>query len=426
MKKLAWAAIGAASVAAAAFAAATAYSGHQLQKALLAQPRQWARVLPFVEVHELTYDKGFAGATRTTTLKLGCPGTPPLMLTWRDTISHGPWPGGSVLGAALIESEFMLGKNAPPVTARTVVDFAGGTKTELAVAQSAFDLPQGRAAWQGVKLQWHAPAEGAASYTIDVPAFELHDTAQGVTLKLGGLAVRGQGLPGLSWAAAGSGSGELASLELKVQPAGAPAYEAGVRKVKLVNGAQLDERGLLHATSSLAGEAWFGGAAIDRFELQASLKRLHAPSYEELLAGLAGAACDPQALQRDSAALQAALLRMLPHNPEFALDKLTLSHAGRHAQLSYAAAVDGVTEAELRGAVAPVLRAKASLRLDLRVPALWFDQALPAAASQRSGAPSPVESLLQQGLLVRDGEMLSAQLRLMHGALSLNGRPMPF
>src|SRR5688572_31999976 len=101
MKKLIGLVVGTGVVAAAAFGLATAYSGHQLQKTLLAQPREWARTLPFVEVHELQYDKRFFDATRTTTLKLGCPGSAPLMLTWRDTAQHGPLPGFASIGSAV-------------------------------------------------------------------------------------------------------------------------------------------------------------------------------------------------------------------------------------------------------------------------------------------------------------------------------------
>jgi len=425
MRKLGIIAVTLGAAAAAAFVAATAYSGNQVQKALLAQPRQWARALPFVEVHELKYEKGFASATRTTTLKLGCPGHAPVMLTWRDTISHGPLPGGTAFGAALIESELVLGRNAPPLTARTVVDFAGGTKTELAVARFAAELPHGKVAWQDLKLNWQVPAKGAASYALELPAFEFDDSTRGVSLKLTGLHVRGETLPGLSWSAAGSGTGELAALDVRVQAPGAAVFEAGLRKVTLANGARVDASGLLHATSSLGGEARFGGAKVDRFELQGSIKRVHAASYEALLAGLTAASCDPHALQRDSAALQSALLEMLPHNPEIALDRLAVSYAGRQAVLSYGAAVDGVTRAELKGALAPVLMNKATLRFDLQVPTAWLDQALPAMAPAHSAAQPSLDGLVQQGLLQRDGDTLSASLRFAQGTLSVNGRAMP-
>jgi len=445
MKRLAVLAVGAGVAAAAAYGVATAYSGHQLQKALLAQPRQWARVLPFVEVHELKYDKRFFDATRTTTLKLGCPGSAPLMLTWRDTVRHGPLPGFTSIGSAAIESELVLtdeqraelkrvtGSDAAPLTARTMVDLGGGSTTDLDVVRFSLPLPQGGvAAWQGLQARWQAPANGAASYELKMPGFELTDPAKGVALKFSGLAVRGEGLPlpGLWWAMAGKGSGELKAFDVSARPAapGVPALAFSLRDVKLVGDAKIDDGELYHATSTISGRGEVGGAKIDKFEMQASMKRLHAPSYELIMASLIGASCDPSAMQSGSEALQKALLQLLPHNPEYALDRFVVQHAGKQASLSYSAAVNGITEAELRGAIAPALMAKSTFRLDLSVPAAWFEQMAAGLPAGPGGAAPPagmVDGLVQQGIVRRDGEMLAVSAQFAQGSLQVNGRPIP-
>src|SRR5688500_13775063 len=263
MKKLAWLAIGAGAAAAtvATLGAATAYSGHQLQKALLAQPRQWAREMPFIEVHELKYDKRFFDATRTTTLKLGCPGSPPLLLSWRDTVQHGPLPGLASIGSATIRSELLLtdaqraelkrvtGIDATPRTAHTSVGLDGSGETALDVVRFALPLPQGgTATWQGLQARWQAPASGVATYELKMPGFEVNNPAKGVAAKFSGLVVRGEGLPlpGLWWAMAGKGGGELKSFDISVQPpaAGMPAMSFALRDVKLVGDAKLDDAAL--------------------------------------------------------------------------------------------------------------------------------------------------------------------------------------
>lgn len=445
MKRLAVLAVGAGVAAAAAYGVATAYSGHQLQKALLAQPRQWARVLPFVEVHELKYDKRFFDATRTTTLKLGCPGSTPLMLTWRDTVQHGPLPGFASIGSALIDSELVLndaqraevkrvtGSDAAPLTARTVVDLAGGSTTDVNVVRFSLPLPQGGvAAWHGLQARWQAPATGAASYELKMPGFEFNDPAKGAALKFSGLAVRGEGLPlpGLWWAIAGKGGGELKAFEVSMRPPvpGVPAFGFALRDVKLVGDAKLDDGELYHATSTISGHGEVGGAKIDKFEMQASMKRLHAPSYEAIMAGMIGASCDPRAVQADSAALQKALLQLLPHNPEYALDRFVVQHAGKQASLAYSAAVNGITEAELRAAIAPALMAKSTFRLDASVPAAWLEQmaaGLPAAGPGGATPAVVIDGLVQQGFVQRDGEMLAVSARFAQGSLQVNGRPIP-
>jgi hypothetical protein len=46
----------------------------------------------------------------------------------------------------------------------------------------------------------------------------------------------------------------------------------------------------------MTGSRAFGDARFDRIEMEASLRRLYAPSYQKVMSSLMGASCDAQAI----------------------------------------------------------------------------------------------------------------------------------
>jgi uncharacterized protein YdgA (DUF945 family) len=130
--------------------------------------------------------------------------------------------------------------------------------------------------------------------------------------------------------------------------------------------------------------------------------------------------------------LQADMAALLPYSPEYALDKLALEIDGKRGELAYSAGVSGVTEAELQTPLQALLMSKGQIRAQARLPALWVEKTLATFGGGQKDAAAQVElanvmlaKMTGEGFVVRDGEMLSTQLSLDKGELSVNGKPLP-
>jgi uncharacterized protein YdgA (DUF945 family) len=180
-----------------------------------------------------------------------------------------------------------------------------------------------------------------------------------------------------------------------------------------------------------------GDTRLDRIELKASIKRLHAPAYRKLVERLmqasscdqAGSRPDPQAMV---AALQQDLMQLLRHNPEYALDKFALEFGGQRGEVSYALGVQGVTAEDMKLPITAVLATRGQIRADLKLPVTWIELLSAQVYSQLTeNAPPPelvtamLEQFTSEGLIERQGEQLSSSLRYGQGVLQVNGKPVP-
>jgi uncharacterized protein YdgA (DUF945 family) len=443
-----------------AYAGGAYVLGQQVEARLKAQTDLVAGQLPFLSVSEQQHDRGLFSSTRTTTYRLGCSptgapaGAPePLSFTVRDHILHGPLPGGRAVGLALIESELVPSAEAAeelarlfgaerPLRVRTVVGLGGGFTTELSSPALRTQLPKGEQLnWQGLRGTVQGDASGKdVTYELSVPGLELLDPAAGVHVVLSDAHVRGQARPlnGSLLLAVGTSEGRLASFEVS-GPAtggaqqGTPPWNLTLRDLRFASDAAVADD-LLGMKATVTGSGSFGETRLDKVELDWSLRRVHAPSYQKIVSAFMGASCgarrqDPQAA---FAGVQAELAELLVHDPEYALDRVALELDGKRGELSYSVGVEGVT-AEDAALPAPVLlTTKGSLKADAKLPVEWVLRlGAFAAAQSRQPVPSPevlneqVDRLVAQGLVVRDGDLLESSVRFAHGALTVNGQPMP-
>lgn len=454
----AWTAVAGVGVAlGAAYAGGTWWAGREVQQALQAQQARMGQEVPFVKVAEQRYERGWWSSMRTTTYEFGClpagdEGQPPrpLRLTVLDRIQHGPLAGGRHLGAAYMESELVLSGqvqeaasrffgSAPPLRVQTVVGFDGGYHSRVTSPAGQIQGEQGeQLTWQG--LQGEVSANGAGTelrYEVRMPGLELRAPAAQGTMKMTGLQVRGDGhrpAEGSWWLMTGRGEGEIASVEFEGMAPGGASMKAGFSQLRFASDTRI-EQDLLHSTSTITGQGRIGDTPLDKLEMQASIKRLHAPTYAKLVSTLmqGGAGCgeegpDPAQLL---ASLEGDLRQLLPHGPEYALDKLAVEYGGQRGELSYAIAVEGVTAEELELPVPALLMTKGQLRADVKLPVTWLQELAAQPALRKAGsAPDPqmlnlmLDQFAAQGLLVRDGEHVASSLRYQQGRLTLNGKPM--
>jgi uncharacterized protein YdgA (DUF945 family) len=290
-------------------------------------------------------------------LQIGCPaaGTQP-MFTIQQRVKHGPFPGFSGFGAAVIDSELLVPENArkvldeitggqPPIAARTAVGFDGTLRSQVTMPAFHFRGPRGeQLSFQGLRADVTSKGQ-SLHYDVSVPSLNIagKDERMAVEVRLAGLAMHGDttGSGGSVWLRPGKSHGEVGSFEFSAMSQVAspvPPLRFALNQIKADTETTLADA-LLTSRSQLTGQGTIGSVKLDKFELQASLKRLHAPTYEKLMQRFMDSAgsCDTQAaaapqlllqqLQQDMAAL-------LPFGPEYALDKLALEIDGKRGELA--------------------------------------------------------------------------------------------
>ena len=454
MKKAVAAGLGAVLVLGVAYVGASAWAGHRVHAFYAAEIGQLQAQVPALKIQQ-QYDKGLWSATSRVTLQFGCEPKDVLRLTVIDRIQHGPWVGGTSFAAADIDTELqidgpagqelakMLG-GAKPLVAHTVVGFGGGYQSDFSSPAGSLQMGEGQLFnWQGLQARVNGRIEGGPmGYELSMPSIELVDVKQGLQLKFAGLKMTGQAEKGDSvWLSSGRSEGEIGTIEMSAQaPAGSPshvqAFALALQRMKF-NAETRIEKDLLHTSSSFTASGQVGKTKLDRIELQASLKRLHAPTYvklmEQLMAG--GMTCDEKLREANAKAmlqdLQQSLLQMLPHNPEYALDKLVVEFGGKRGEFSSAVGVQGVTAEDLKQPLPMLLMEKAVVKTELKLPVAWIEMMAGEASAQSSGKLPPPEMVsvmldqyAAQGFIVRDGEHLKSSLRYARGELLVNGKPL--
>jgi uncharacterized protein YdgA (DUF945 family) len=250
------------------------------------------------------------------------------------------------------------------------------------------------------------------------------------------------GAQGSIWLRPGKGELELVSFEMDASGAaerGMPPMKMALNQLKASAENKL-ENDLLSNTSKFTASGVINDVRVDKVELLASMKRLHAPTYAKLIQRLAdtsAAACDmkqavsPQVMM---AQMQQDFAALLPFNPEYAIDKLAIEIDGKRGELSYAFGINGATAADAQMPLPMLMMAKGQLRGQAKVPAVWVEKTVarfaggPQAAQgdpagQAEMANVMLAKLAGDGMIVREGDMISSQVSYDKGQMLVNGKP---
>ncbi|CAN5881330.1 hypothetical protein BH11PSE8_BH11PSE8_22800 [soil metagenome] len=461
-----------------------AYTGSRTQVRLEAGLHQLLTHWPAVKVVEDHYDRSLFSATHTLTLSLGCPLPPAndggarsdsvpmkgrMLLTIRERIQHGPLPGWANFGAALVETA-LIGVPAsaalvwgsegqPPVVARTLFGMTGGYSSHIVMAPGQVTAPTGaRMEWQTFVADLKASStdvSGPWSYEFDSPGtrWQITDHDMQMQMQFGALKTRGDvEAGGTLWLRTGKSQGEVASIDLTMQPkpleasaspgasasaaVGMPTVAVKLAKLNYTTEATRDKADLISASTHMSGQGQVAETKIDKFEMNASVKRLHAPSYEALVDHIMASPCDLSSMAaapaETIAQIQKDAMQLLPHNPEYSLDKLGVEIGGKRGEISYTFGLEGMTTADTQTPLAALMpKVKASGKA--RLPREWVTSALGSAAARFGGQGGDAATraemtnlMLDQattnGFVVREGDILSSSFTLVQGHLLVNGK----
>ena len=456
----------------AAYVGATAYTGTRIQAAYEARMAMVEQRLPFLRVVDRQSDKGLFSSSYGGSVRIGCVpsasaegAATPLVIGFRDHVQHGPLPGLAGFGAATIDSQIVLPSEAPealrryvaglqPQDIRTRVGFGGAYRTTVRLPAGEFSSAQGQVQWPALRLTGDGTMDGSASsFDATLPALSFRATdkagTDGASVKLVNMRMQGRnGGEGSFWLRPGISTVEVEHIELQAD-SGGNAFTAQLGKVRYASEMSATQD-LMSGRVSITADATLrlGGDAkpieLDRIELQESVRRLHLPTLQKVMdASMAELYdCDAPAKVADEANLEARLARaqdmlrqlaqLLPHDPEFSLDKLAFGYEGQRGEISYSASVKNVDANNLDGdaAMRRIVERNLLLKAEARLPVAWVEQ-LGARAGNAAGAGGRVvqantmlDMAIGQGYVVRDGDFITSSLSLEQGAITLNGKPL--
>ncbi len=474
-----------------------AISGAKVASELQKQTADALAAFPGLKVVENSVSKGLLSSVHTVTLDIGCAGDAvgaaaagavpvsdnpagadapataarkPVRFTWRDTVRHGPLPGGKGVGLATIDSEFVLPPEAAaqlaklfgtqsPLTVHTALTFGGTYVSTLQSPPFKYaEQGKGDIDWQGLRATVRGSLSGGLSagstYTLEEPGLTLNAGSAG-NLRIGKMSMQGEVLPsagGSLLLAPSKGSAVITSVAISVPRPQADAKPLDVlfEGLQFSSEAKLD-KGLWSTVSKMSAKGRVDDFAIDKVDMQVSMNRIHAATYQALMGTLlqqasscnkpgdeAAAASQVAALNE---AMQKALGALLLHNPEYALDRLAIELGGKTAELSYRVGTKGVTAADAEVPMQALLATKAYGAASIKVQRGWIEHVvkkvvslkpLPEGTSADTVAASTMgmlnatlDGFAAQGYLASEADAVSAKASFEGGMLTVNDKPVP-
>lgn len=377
---------------------------------------------------------------------------PPLRITLKTSIQHGPFPGFNALAAGsattVIEFDDPIQKKVleafggkQPMDIRTVYDFQGGGRST--VTSPAFKLAMKgqiegtQATLSGDGLQTAIEfTRSMERYSMrgDAPRFELSDP-NGPRLTMTGMRIEAdqQRLfaddPLLY---AGSQLVSIAALE--IDPGAEKGQKIALKEMKYdvqlpVAGEFVDLIAKFGAGEVRVGEQNYGPAAYDF-----SLKHLHARKLAALnrdfmaLYSKPEALQDPQQLMQSIAPMKDKFVALLLDNPVLSLDRIAFRLPEGEAKIS--ASVRLIDAKAEDFAIPMMLIAKLEAAADVALPAaLATTLAAGKEASEeevqmrKQGAEQSIANLVQQGYAANENGVIKSRIAFKGGQLLVNDKP---
>ncbi|MBH9553754.1 YdgA family protein [Inhella gelatinilytica] len=434
--------LGAAGAVAGLWVGASVLSGQRVQAAMDAQVQSWqGNANSLLRLTNVSYSKRLTGATRTLNVELGCPtgDQKPLRITWRDEIEHGPFPGWRGFGAARIRSEWVLDadtqaklnelkKGAEPFELVTYVGWNGSTDTQIRMPALAYQQQDMQFQFDGLTGRLQLDRAGHGRYEAVLPGYRVQD-GKGADIVMKDVKFAGETLGPTWWVTTGKGNGSLKEMSFT----GPNPADGSTRKWFALRDLQFSqtgsvENGLYTAQAEAHGKGEIAGLPLDALSVQYSLHRFRVAAYLDLITGALQDGCagnpDPKARL---ATVEKSFAGLLSANPEFALDKLSVTVQGQTAHLHYRVGAQGVTDEEAKGGINPKLFQKLNVELGAEIPVPLIQTVL-----EKTGQALPPEALeaqingaVERGFLERKGDRLSLAVQFKGGAATLNGKPLP-
>ncbi len=466
-----------AAVLAVGYPASAWYLGSQIEKAH-ADVRTMMAAQPYLKIVNESYERGLFSASETTTIEIPAAlfhpvgseaeGTeegdapaekpmaePPIRITVKTAIQHGPLAGFSTLAAG---SEVSTIEFDDPVRAKiaeafgseqpfdihTTYDFQGGGRSTFASKPFKLalpgDTPESNATFSGEPIELVMDfSKGFADYTLrgTAPDFTVSE-ANGSILSAKGMALDSQlkrvfpDEPLLY-----AGSQKLTIAEISVTP-GADEQAGPKQKVALkelaydvqvpVSGDFLDFIAKLGVNVVQVGEQNYGPAYYDF-----SLKHLHGRKLATLSRAFTALYAKPEVFADQSQLLQAMaplatpFFDLLADGPVFSIDRMAFRTADGEASFNASIKLNDPKPDDFSNPL--MLLAKLDAGAAIALPTALVDTLIGIGKSEeetplaQQSAANTLEQFKQQGYITVENNQLKSSVTFKNGQLQVNGKP---
>ncbi|MGE0311999.1 MAG: YdgA family protein [Lautropia sp.] len=462
-----------------AWAGLSVYSGRAIERTLNEKYDQLAE-LPFVKVRERHYDRSLTSATAEVTLAIGWPdrtlpgdtgGKAGFELTLRHRIAHGPFTGGG-LAAARVDTELVVpeairsrvvalfGERAP-IAASTRVSFDGASRSTVEFAPVRFDdavlatlqrasgasvdpATGARFEWQGMTMTSDLSADQSqVRYEGRFGPLKL-EAPDGTRIETSDARFEGGGRRVEGWLFDDDSTMKMQSISMRAPSPGA-GEPTEVRMADVVaSSSTAVTDGFLGQSQKLQfGRLVVGGKEIGRLDYDTSIGHLHLQTLVDgIKAVLAKRPFEcvglPDEQVEDCLApafdeVRPTLVRLLKHEPRFAVDRLALTLPEGEARVDYAVSIGAIDEADLDSPAQLLSRIGVTANASLAEAVIGKFAAMAMAEAGGGAPPSPealrsmiadgARPLVEQGFLRHADGRLSTSLELRNGMLKINGKP---
>lgn len=377
---------------------------------------------------------------------------PPLRITLKTAIQHGPFPGFNTLAAGsattVVEFDDPIQKKVreafggkPAMDIRTLYDFQGGGRATVTSPAFKLAIPGpsegSQASLSGDGLQMVIDfTRSMERYTVrgDAPRFELAEL-NGPRLTLNGMrieSVQQRLFTDEPLLYAGSQQFSLAGME--IDPGAEKGQRIALKDLKYdvqvpVAGEFVDLIAKFGAVELRIGEQNYGPAAYDL-----SFKHLHARKLMALNRDVMAIYAKPETLQNPQQLLQAVapmkdkLVGLLLDSPVLSVDRVSFRLPEGEAKLGASIRLIDAKSEDFNNPM--MLIAKVDAAADLALPAALATtlargkaESDEEAQMRKQAAEQSVANLVQQGYATNDNGVLKSRIAFKGGQLLVNDKP---
>lgn len=407
------------------------------------------------KVERHTFARGLTSSTDDVYLVLGEASEPtnrPMKLHLRNRIQHGPLPGLSAVGQAIVDTEVIwdaagvqaavdkaFGGKKP--TLHTVIGLGGNTDATLSVPAGSYSDGQGKAAWQALGGQFQVSSAGrGVNGTLTWPGGSIKSANSQGMIELKDLRYVVDQQPYLAKLSQGKSSFTVASVTL---PQGVGKMDTLSVTTTAPSGTTMQSR-----TQATVASLDASGQKFSDLKLVLSASKLSSAALEELsglvqtpeyraLTDQAAGKTDDAALGRLLADLTPILQKLLAGNPELRIDEVSARTPQGPLRLALGAQVVNGDKIDLKPLLGQdTLKAGASnpellgLLGNLKLSAdIEGQEAVIAGLLGGSGNDTAasiaqsIDPMVQQGMITRTGDTLKTHLEFSQGGATINGKP---
>ena len=402
------------------------------------------------KVERHTFARGLTSSTDDVYLVLS-DGSAPIKLHLRNRIQHGPLPGLSAVGQAIVESEIIwddakvqaavdkaFGGKKPNL--RTVIGLGGNSNSTLDVPAGSYGDGQGKAAWQALGGQFQTSSAGrGVTGTLTWPGGTVGGAGEMAVLKDLRYTVDQQ--PYLAKLSQGKSSFTVASITL---PQGVGSMNTlNVTTTTAPSGTNLESR-----TQATVASLDASGQKFSDLKLVLSASKLSSAALEELsgltqtpeyraLTDQTAGKIDDAALKRLLNDLTPMLQKLLAGNPELRIDEVSAQTPQGRLKFALGAQVVNGDKIDLKpllgqdalsgGVDNPALLGllgNLKLSADIEGQEAVIAGLLGGSGNDTAaGIAESIDPMVEQGMITRTGDTLKTHLEFSQGGATINGKP---